>query len=133
MKRVNRRTFLQWLSPGAAADPRAVTAPAPSVVPAVPSVGVRTQEAVATAGSLPSTASGFSLEAFYAARGPQNLPPIAIRPSVLHYAAELTNVGCPPAHQPPALEGDPLYARLAAEATCAPAADPNALPQRGHR
>jgi len=62
-----------------------------------------------------SSASGFSLEAFYAARGPQKLPPIAIRPSVLHHARDTTSVGCPPPHEPPTLEGDPLYTRLAAD------------------
>lgn len=71
----------------------------------------------------PDQASGFSLEAFYAARGPQQLPPIAIRPSVLHYATELTHVGCPPPHAPPPVEDDPTYAALAATHGLAPQDD----------
>ena len=97
MKRVSRRAFFGRVS-------------SPEPVPAPP-------EAPST-----TCASGFSLEAFYAARGPQKLPPIVIRPSVLHYAAELTAVGCPPPHAPPSLEDDPLYTQLAAA---------NAVPARG--
>lgn len=129
MKRVNRRTFLQWLSPHPAADPSGEPS-APCVLPASSPGDARRGEA-AIPEAPPAAASGFSLEAFYAARGPQKLPPIAIRPSVLHYACELTNVGCPPAHQPPVLEADPLYARLSAEAGSATAAEPS-LP-RGRR
>lgn len=68
-------------------------------------------------------ATGFSLEAFYAARGPQKLPPIVIRPSVLHHATELTHVGCPPPHAPPPVEDDPTYAALAAAHGLAPERD----------
>jgi hypothetical protein len=88
MKRVDRRDFFKSF---AAPSPKPVTPP--------------------PAGS----SSGFSLTDFYAARAPQKLPPIVIRPSVLHYASQLTAVGCPPAHDPPALEGDLLYAHLSAE------------------
>lgn len=107
MKRVSRRALFEWFSPRDAAPPKP-----PLAAPTAPAA-----EASST-----TCASGFSLEAFYAARGPQKLPPIVIRPSVLHYADELTSVGCPPPHAPPSLEGDPLYARLAAQ---------NALPPRG--
>ncbi len=100
MKRVSRRALFEWFSPREAASPKPAAAEAPSA----------------------PCASGFSLEAFYAARGPQKLPPIVIRPSVLHYAGELTSVGCPPPHAPPSLEADPLYTELAAQ---------NAPPPRG--
>ena len=106
MKRVSRRALFEWFAPREAAA---------SMPPAA---------SAASAPDAPSStsASGFSLEAFYAARGPQKLPPIVIRPSVLHYASELTHVGSPPPHAPPSLEGDPLYTRLAAQ---------NAPPPRG--
>lgn len=155
MKRVNRRTFLQWLAPGTAVDPHAVNpravdpravdpravnplaveAQAPFLASAAPGVEARKEPLVPSEPALPTAVSGFSLEAFYAARSPQILPPIAIRPSVLHYAGELTSVGCAPPHQPPALEGDPLYARLAADAACVPPAEqpaePSASPAHG--
>jgi hypothetical protein len=88
MKRVSRRAFFEWLSPRPTPGATDRGAPSPA-------------------------ASGFSLEAFYAARGPQELPPITMRPSVLHHAGEPTSVGCPPPHSPPNLEGDSLYAALA--------------------
>lgn len=110
MKRVSRRAFFELFSPADAP---------PQEAPAAPAAPRRAREAEA---SPTTSATGFSLEAFYAARGPQKLPPIAIRPSVLHYASELTEVGCPPPHAPPALENDPLYKRLA-EANAPPPRD----------
>jgi hypothetical protein len=98
MKRVGRRALFEWLFPR----------PEPA--------------AVATRREGPA-ASVFSLEAFYAARGPQKLPPIAIHPSVLHHARELTSVGCPPPHCAPDLEGDPLYDALAARSGVSSRAD----------
>lgn len=109
MKRLSRRAFLEFLSPRAEETAVSVTAAgAPGCVPPASS------SAVAPEAPPASAASGFSLEAFYAARGPQKLPPIAIRPSVLHHADELTQIGCPPPHAPPRVEDDPVYTALAA-------------------
>lgn len=116
MKRINRRSFFEWFAAPPGSD-------APATVsrgePAATATGAPCAAPHATAdatSSTPALTSGFSLEAFYAARGPQKLPPITIRPSVLHHAHETTRVGCPPPHAPPSLEGDPLYAHLAAAA-----------------
>src|SRR5690606_10375240 len=52
-----------------------------------------------SAQDLPQTASrddGFSLERFYAARSPQRLPPIVVRPTTLYYDVETTRVGMGP-------------------------------------
>lgn len=110
MKRLSRRAFFDLLS--SRAEPggeRGALGPA-SVAPTPAGASSARADEPPPA----SAASGFSLEAFYAARGPQKLPPIAIRPSVLHYAEELTHVGCPPPHAPPPVEDDPTYAALAA-------------------
>ncbi len=102
--RESRRDFFgRWLGKAEPPGPRGQqpSAPAPPAAQAEPA---------------PGATSGFSLEAFYAARGPQRLPPISIRPSVLHYAEQITRVGSPPPHAPPVLINDPLYRRLAAGA-----------------
>jgi hypothetical protein len=124
MKRVSRRSFFEWFAPRPAPASAARSAgEPPSVAFALPVLApLASPVAREPEPSSTTTASGFSLEAFYAARGPQKLPPIAIRPSVLHHARELTHVGCPPPHNPPSLEGDPLYARLAA-ANAGPSSD----------
>jgi hypothetical protein len=44
----------------------------------------------------PASADEFSLERFYAARGPQRLPPIVVKPTTLFYEVETTRVGMGP-------------------------------------
>lgn len=100
MDKVNRRGFFQTLTR------------ARQSVDAARGVAVVEEDAAPRSGDASPAASGFSLRDFYAARTPQVLPPIAIRPSVLHYSSELTHVGCPPAHDAPDFSDDPTYNRL---------------------